>query len=197
MGARVSCIDPTPTGIYKSGPLGMIKSMVKTLAPLIPTERIESKIYLIRAKKVMVDTDLAELYGVPTGRLNEQIKRNLSRFPEDFMFRLTKQEAESLRSQFATLKTGRGEHRKYLPLVFTEQGIAMLSSVLNSERAIQVNIYIIRVFTRLRELLASHKELRDKVEEHDQHLKSVFAALRKLLTPPKEPKKNKIGFAVE
>jgi hypothetical protein len=161
---------------------------------LIPSERIENKIYLIRTKKVMIDSDLAELYGVPTRRLNEQVKRNLSRFPKDFMFRLTKQEVDALRSQFATLKPGRGEHRKYLPLVFTEQGIAMLSSVLNSERAVQVNIFIIRVFTRLRELLASHKELRDKVEEHDKQLKVVFETIRKLLTPPPEEPRNPIGF---
>jgi len=171
--------------------------MATTLTTLIPSERIENKIYLIRTKKVMLDSDLAELYGVPTRRLNEQVKRNLTRFPKDFMFRLTKTEADSLRSQFATLKTGRGEHRKYSPLVFTEQGIAMLSSVLSSERAAQVNIYIIRVFTRLRELLASHKELRDKVDEHDEKLKVVFETIRKLLTPPKEPKKRRIGFGVE
>jgi ORF6N domain len=171
--------------------------MVKTLTPVIPSERIENKIYLIRGEKVMVDADLAELYGVSTKRLNEQVKRNLTRFPEDFMFRLTKQEAESLRSQIATSKkVGRGG-RRYEAFCFTEQGIAMLSGVLNSERAVQVNIYIIRVFTRLRELLASHKELRDKVEEHDKQLKVVFEAIRKLLTPPEEPPKRRIGFGVE
>jgi phage regulator Rha-like protein len=175
----------------------MMENMAKTLTPLIPSERIENKIYLIRAKKVMVDSDLADLYGVETKVLNQAVKRNISRFPEDFMFQLTKEEAGSLRSQFVTLKTRRGEHRKYSPLVFTEQGIAMLSSVLNSERAVQVNIYIIRVFTRLRELLASHKELRDKIEEHDKQLKVVFETIRKLLTPPKEPPKRKIGFGVE
>jgi hypothetical protein len=168
--------------------------MAKTLTPLIPSERIENKIYLIRGEKAMLDSDLAELYGVTTKRLNEQVRRNLTRFPEDFMFRLTKQEAESLRSQIATSKkVGRGG-RRYEALCFTEQGIAMLSSVLNSERAVQVNIYIIRVFTRLRALLASHKELRDKVEEHDKQIKVVFDAVRKLLTPPKEPKKSPIGF---
>jgi hypothetical protein len=120
-----------------------------------------------------------------------------SRFPEDFMFRLTKQEADSLRSQIATSKkAGRGGAR-YAPLCFAEYGIAMLSSVLNSERAVQVNIYIIRVFTRLRELLASHKELRDKVDEHDKQLKIVFETIRKLLTPPEEPPKRRIGFGVE
>jgi hypothetical protein len=168
--------------------------MVKTLTPLIPSERIENKIYLIRGEKAMLDSDLAELYGVTTKRLNEQVRRNLTRFPEDFMFRLTKEEAESLRSHFATSKkVGRGG-RRYEALCFTEQGIAMLSSVLNSERAVQVNLYIIRVFTRLRALLVSHKELRDKVEEYDKQIKVVFDAVRTLLTPPKEPKKSQIGF---
>jgi phage regulator Rha-like protein len=171
--------------------------MVKTLPPLIPSERIENKIYLIRTKKVMLDSDLAELYGVETKVLNQAVKRNITRFPKDFMFRLTTKEAESLRSQFVTSKKGGRGGARYAPLCFTEQGIAMLSSVLNSERAVQVNIYIIRVFTRLRELLASHKELRDKVDEHDKQLKVVFETIRELLTPPKEPKKRRIGFGVE
>jgi hypothetical protein len=145
----------------------------------------------------MIDADLAELYGVETKVLNQAVKRNITRFPKDFMFQLTTEEAESLRSQFVTSKKkGRGGVR-YAPFCFTEQGIAMLSSVLNSERAVQVNIYIIRVFTRLRELLASHKELRDKVEEHDKQLKVVFEAIRKLLTPPEDPPKRRIGFGVE
>jgi hypothetical protein len=169
----------------------------KTLTPLIPSERIENKIYPVRGEKAMLDSDLAELYGVSTKRLNEQVKRNLTRFPEDFMFRLTKEEADSLRSQFATSKKGRRGGRRYEALCFTEQGIAMLSSVLNSERAVQVNIYIIRVFTRLRQLLVSHKELRDKIEEHDKQFKVVFETIRKLLTPPKEPAKRRIGFGVE
>ena len=114
-------------------------------ASLIPAERIERAIILIRGQKVLLDSDLAGLYGVSTKRLNEQVRRNRSRFPEDFMFRLTAEEAESLRSQIATLKTGRGQHRKYVPHAFTEQGVAMLSSVLNSERAIEVNIAIMRL----------------------------------------------------
>jgi len=171
--------------------------MVKTLTPFIPNERIENKIYLVRTKKVMLDSDLAELYGVETKVLSQAVKRNITRFPKDFMFQLTTEEAESLRSQFVTSKKrGRGGVR-YAPRCFTEQGIAMLSSVLNSERAVQVNIYIIRVFTRLRELLASHKELRDKVDEHDKQLKLVFETIRKLLTPPKEPPRRRIGFGVE
>src|SRR6266849_10784845 len=123
---------------------------------LIPSERIEKAILLIRGQKVMLDSDLAELYGVATKRLNEQVRRNRARFPKDFMFQLTGKEAESLRSQNATLKKGRGRHRKYAPYAFTEQGVAMLSSVLNSERAIEVNIAIMRAFVRLREILSSH-----------------------------------------
>jgi hypothetical protein len=126
-----------------------------------PLERIERSILLIRGHKVMLDADLAVLYAVSTKRLNEQVRRNRSRFPGDFMFQLTGEEVRSLRSQFATSKKGRGG-RRYSPLVFTEQGIAMLSTVLNSERAIQVNIEIMRAFVRLREMIATHKDLARK-----------------------------------
>lgn len=125
---------------------------------ILPRERIERSILLLRGHKVMLDADLAVLYGVSTKRLNEQVRRNRSRFPDDFMFQLTAEEVRSLRSQFATSKPGRGG-RRYAPLVFTEQGIAMLSTVLNSERAIQVNIEIMRAFVRLREMIATHKDL--------------------------------------
>ena len=118
----------------------------------VPVERITSKIYLIRGMKVMLDRDLAELYGVETKVLKQAVRRNIKRFPEDFMFELTKSEEKSLRSQIVTLK--RGQHAKYLPFAFTEQGVAMLSSVLNSERAIEVNIQIMRAFTQLRQMLA-------------------------------------------
>ena len=118
----------------------------------ISVQLIERRIYLIRGQKVMIDFDLAELYGVPTKRLNERISRNKKRFPEDFMFRLTKEETESLRSQFATSNRGRGG-RRYLPYAFTEQGVAMLSTVLNSEQAIAVNITIMRAFVKLRQML--------------------------------------------
>ncbi|MEK9150288.1 MAG: ORF6N domain-containing protein [Candidatus Desantisbacteria bacterium] len=158
---------------------------------LVPIERIEGKILLIRGQKVMLDRDLAELYGVPTRRLNEQVKRNIKRFPEDFMFQLTKEETDSLRSHFAILK--RGEHFKYLPYAFTEHGILMLSSVLNSERAILVNIQIMRAFTRIRRILASHEELRRKIEEHDAQIQVIFEAIRQLMTPPVKEMK-KIGF---
>lgn len=161
---------------------------------LVPIELIEKKILLIRGHKVMLDSDLAVLYGVTTKRLNEQVRRNLRRFPLDFMFQLTSDEAESLRSQFATSKRG---GRRYLPYVFTEQGVAMLSSVLNSERAIEVNILIMRAFVKLREMLATHKDLAKKLEEmekkYDEQFKVVFEAIYELMKPP-EPKKRQIGF---
>ncbi len=164
---------------------------------LIPVEMIERKIYLIRGDKVLLDGDLAELYGVEVKRLKRQVRRNLTRFPEDFMFELRKEEYDSLRSHFGTLK--RGEHTKYLPYAFTEQGVAMLSSVLNSERAIHVNIAIMRAFVKLREMLATHKDLARKLNEmenkYDAQFKVVFDAIRQLMTPP-EPKKRKIGFIV-
>ena len=167
---------------------------------LVPSERIEKRIFLFRGQRVMLDTDLAELYRVTTKRLNEQVRRNIKRFPSDFMFQLTKEEDESLRSQIATLKGGRGQHRKYLPYVFTEQGVAMLSSVLNSERAVQVNIEIMRAFVRLRELMSTHKDLARKLEtlekKYDAQFKVVFDAIRQLMTQP-EPKKLKIGFLVK
>jgi len=166
---------------------------------LIPIERIERLILLIRGHKVMLDSDLAELYGVTTKRLNEQVRRNLSRFPEDFMFQLTESETHLLRSQFATSKEGRGG-RRYLPYAFTEHGVAMLSSVLNSERAIKVNIEIMRAFVRLRRLLASHADLVRKLDtlerKYDAQFKVVFDAIRELMKPP-ESKKRPIGFLVE
>ena len=164
---------------------------------LLPIERIESKIYLVRGKKVMFDKDLAGLYEVETKMLNRAVRRNIDRFPEDFMFQLNKQEIKlwSLRSQFGTLK--RGQHVKYAPLVFTEQGVAMLSSVLHSQQAIQVNIQIMRTFTKLREMLATNKELREKIEKlerkYDQQFRVVFEAIKKLLSAEEKPKA-KIGF---
>lgn len=162
-------------------------------------ERIEKRIFLLRGLKVMLDSDLAQLYGVPTRRLNEQVRRNIRRFPSDLMFQLTREEAESLRSQNAISKGGRGG-RRYAPLAFTEQGVAMLSSVLNSERAIQVNIEIMRAFVRLRELIASHKDLAQRLDElekkYDVKFRLVFDAIRELMTPP-EPPRRRIGFHVE
>ncbi|MEW5949680.1 MAG: ORF6N domain-containing protein [Thermodesulfobacteriota bacterium] len=163
---------------------------------LILVEMIERRIYLIRGHKVMLDRDLAELYEVPTRRLNEQVRRNIARFPSDFMFQLSSEETEKLRSQFATSSSGHGG-RRYLPYVFTEQGVAMLSSVLNSERAIQVNIAIMRTFVKLREMLATNKDLSRKLadleKKYDAQFRAVFDAIRQLMTPP-DPKKRKIGF---
>ncbi|MEW6041390.1 MAG: ORF6N domain-containing protein [Elusimicrobiota bacterium] len=167
---------------------------------IVITESIEKKILVIRGRKVLLDRDIAELYGVPTKRLNEQVRRNSGRFPDDFMFQLTKEEADSLRSQNATLK--RGEHFKYLPYAFTEQGVAMLSSVLNSERAISVNIAIMRVFVRLRQILYTHKEFAEKlnehsyiIEKHSEKIKKIFGAIHKLENPSLKPKP-KIGFKI-
>ena len=165
---------------------------------LILHEVIERKIFLIKKHKVMLDRDLAKLYKVPTKRLNEQVKRNKKRFPRDFMFQLTKGEADCLRSQNATLK--RGQHSKYLPYVFTEQGVAMLSSVLHSERAIQVNIAIMRVFVKLRQILSTHRklaykldQLERKTEKHDTEIQAIFEAIRQLMTIP-EKSRRRIGF---
>jgi hypothetical protein len=167
---------------------------------LIPVELIEKKILLIRGEKVMLDNDLAELYDVPVRILNQAVKRNIDRFPEDFMSQLSKEEADSLRSQIVTLKRGRGEHRKYLPYVFTEQGVAKLSSVLNSERAVRVNIEIIRAFVNLRKMLASNAELSRKLaaleKKYDAQFKVVFDTIRELMRPPEKPKQ-KIGFKRE
>ncbi len=165
----------------------------------IPVEIVQSKIYFIRGYKVMLDQDLAERYGVTNRRLKEQVRRNLRRFPDDFMLQLTWEEVESSRSHFATLN--RGGNIKYLPYAFTEQGIAMLSSVLNSEKAIDVNIQIIRVFTQLREFMISNKELALKIQElekkYDNQFKSVFEAIRRLMTYPDDGyKRTKIGFKV-
>jgi phage regulator Rha-like protein len=171
---------------------------------LIPAERIERSILLIRGQKVLLDSDLAELYGVATKAFNQAVKRNGQRFPADFMFQLTAEEAAALRSQFVTLKPSRSQHRKYLPYAFTEQGVAMLSSVLNSERAIDVNIAIMRAFVRLREILGTHKdlaaklaELEKKLGEHDEKFQLVFEAIRQLMAPPPASKKRRIGFAAD
>jgi hypothetical protein len=155
---------------------------------LIPQERIEKCIYLIRGHKVMVDTDLATLYKVETGAINRAMKRNRERFPEDFCFQLTEEEYDSLRCQTGTLKEGRGKHRKYLPFVFTEQGVAMLSSVLQSKRAILVNVQIMRAFVQLREMLVSNKDLARKLanleKKYDHQFKIVFDAIRDLMAEP-------------
>ncbi len=169
--------------------------MKNTLA-VIPNERILSRIFLVRGKKVILDIDLAELYQVSTMRLNEQVKRNSKRFPPDFMFQLTKEEYENLISQIAISSWGGSRKR---PKVFTEQGVAMLSSVLNSDRAIQVNIQIIRTFTRLREILSQNKALANKIEKmerkYDKHISHIFKLIKKLTAEEERPKEP-IGFRV-
>jgi hypothetical protein len=162
----------------------------------MPVEEIEQAILSIRGQKLMLDSDLARLYGVPTRRLNEQVRRNRDRFPADFMFELTDAETAGLRSQIATSKTARGG-RRYAPLAFTEQGGAMLSSVLRSKRAVQVNIEIMRAFVNLRRILATHKDLASKLEaleqKYDAQFKVMFDAIRNLMAPP-PAKRRRIGF---
>lgn len=171
---------------------------------VLPDEMVMNKIYLIRGQKVMLDSDLAELYGVETKRLKEQVKRNEKRFPDDFMFQLTEKEFEILRSQIATSSWG---GKRYLPLAFTEQGVAMLSSVLNSERAIAVNIQIIRIFTKIRSMLLTHKDILlkleqierkmlkqdEKNEKFEKEIQIIFKALKQLLNSP-QPERERIGY---
>ncbi len=160
----------------------------------VPVEVIERKILFIRGQKVMLDKDLALLYDVETKMLNRAVKRNIERFPDDFMFQLTKEEFDNLKFHFGTSSWG---GQRYLPYAFSENGVAMLSSVLNSKRAIQVNIQIMRTFTKIREMLATHKELRLKIEEmekkYDAQFKVVFDAIKQLMEPPKKARK-RIGF---
>lgn len=172
--------------------------MSKTQA-IVPAERIESRILLIRGHKVMLDSDLAALYGVPTKALVQAVSRNKERFPADFMFQLSPQEFKILRSRTVTSNAGRGG-RRYAPYAFTEQGVAMLSSVLRSKRAILVNIQIMRAFVKLRKMLATrralaHKldELEKRIEGHDEEITAIFEAIRKLMEPPEKPS-SRIGF---
>jgi len=164
----------------------------------ISVEVIAARIFEVRGKKVMLDSDLAELYGVKTKVLIQAVRRNKARFPFDFMYMLTRQEVVNLRSQFVTSSWG---GRRYMPYVFTQEGVAMLSSVLNSERAIRVNIQIMRAFVKFKELLLTHKDLALKIEalerkytNHDEEIKIIFEAIRQLLEPPPIPKKPAIGF---
>ncbi len=160
---------------------------------LIPVERIQKSIYVIRGHKVMLDSDLASLYGVETKVLLQAVRRNKERFPIDFMFQLSTGEFKILRSQIVTSSWG---GRRYAPYAFTEQGIAMLSSVLRSSRAIKINIAIMRVFVHLRKILADNAALRKKLEEHDEQIKYIFNLLGQMLQSPKNPKK-RIGFLTE
>jgi hypothetical protein len=169
----------------------MLKKKERTLSrQLVTVEAIERRIFLIRGQKVMLDRDLAALYQVTTGNLNLGIRRNPERFPEDFMFQLTKEEFENLRLQFAISKWG---GRRYRPYAFTEHGVAMLSSVLKSRRAVQMNILIIRAFIRLREILATHKDLARKQQEQGAQIAAVYNLVKKLMIPPKS-RRHTIGF---
>lgn len=163
----------------------------------VAVEHVERRILQMRGHKVMLDSDLAELYGVETKALNRAVRRNRDRFPADFMFQLTGEEHNALRFQFGTSKPGRGG-RRYLPLAFTEQGVAMLSSVLRSRRAVRVNVEIMRAFIRLRGILAEHKELARRLADVEVKVQNVFDVLRKLQEPPPppapEPPKPRIGF---
>jgi hypothetical protein len=168
------------------------------------TQPLISRIRTVRGQKVLLDSDLAELYGVATKVLVQAVKRNLQRFPADFMFRLTDQDLRALRSQIVTLDEaqerpkGRGRHAKYAPYAFTEQGVAMLSSVLRSERAVQVNVQIMRAFVRLRGLIGQNRELARRLDDlesrYDRQFKVVFDAIRELMTPPAPAPKRRIGF---
>jgi hypothetical protein len=175
-------------------------SAMTSKSDFIPIERIESLIILVRGEKVMLDADLARLYSTTTKRLNESVRRNLKRFPPDFMFVLTDRELAALRSQNATSKRSGHGGRRYLPFVFTEQGVAMLSSVLNSERAVEVNIMIMRAFVKLRQLLGTHADLARKLDalerNYNAQFKVVFAAIRELMKPP-EPKRRPMGFRAD
>lgn len=172
---------------------------------LIATPAIDKRIFVVRGRRVMLDEDLADLYGVETKRLVEQVKRNLERFPEDFMVQLSKEETTALRSQIATSNTGRGG-RRYAPYAFTEQGVAMLSSVLRSKRAIAVNIEIMRAFVELRRVASSfvalqerlevlEREMAGRLDQHDEQLEQIFKVLHQLITPPQRSKRP-VGFRV-
>jgi phage regulator Rha-like protein len=163
---------------------------------LIPVERIEKKIYVFRGERVMLDSDLAEIYEVETKMFNRAVKRNINRFPEDFMFQLTAEEDERLRSQIGTSKKGRGG-RRYLPYVFTEHGAIMAASILNSDRAVEVSVQVVRAFIKMRQMLASNADLAKKIEalerKYDSQFKVVFDAIKQLMMPPEKTKGN-IGF---
>jgi phage regulator Rha-like protein len=192
MNINLNCLpNKKKTNMTNNETLG-VRSKKKTM---LPSETITNRIYFIRKLKVMLDRDLAELYGVETGQLKRSVRRNIDRFPKDFMFELANKEYNSLRSQIGILE--RGLHSKYKPMVFTEQGVAMLSSVLNSKRAIQVNIQIMRAFYKLRQMLANHEDMKRKIEEmeakYDKQFRIVFEAIKQLLAEDKKPKR-KIGF---
>jgi hypothetical protein len=180
----------------------MAKKKVIKSRSLILTERIENSILLVRGEKVMLDKDLAELYGVETKVFNQAVKRNIKRFPDDFMFQLTQKELETWRSQFVTSNPAAKMSLRRKPYAFTEQGVAMLSSVLHSDRAVEVNIEIMRAFVRIRKLTATHKDLAStladvekRLDKHDHHFHAVFETIRQLVEPPTQQQKDRrIGF---
>ena len=172
----------------------------------MPTEFIAERIFVVRGQKVILDSDLAALYEVPTKRFNEAVKRNLARFPADFMFALTAEEWAALRSQIATLEPGPGQHRKYLPYVFTEHGAIMAATLLNSPRAVEVSVYVVRAFVQLREFVSSNKDLarqlkaleqriEKKLGSHDQAIAGIIDTLRQLMSPAKA--RRRIGFVID
>lgn len=173
------------------------EAVPETAAVLVPVERVERRILFIRGEKVILDADLAELYGVTTKRLNEQVRRNRDRFPPDFMFQLTPEEFDCLRSQNATSNVGRGGRRS-LPFVFTEHGAIMAANILSSQRAIGASVTVVRAFVRLRQMLASHADLARKLEDlekrYDSHFKQVFAAIRALMESPEDSPGKRIGY---
>ena len=175
-------------------------------AVLVPAEIIAERIFIVRGQKVILDADLATLYEVPTKRFNEAVKRNVAKFPADFMFALSATEWAALRSQIATLEPGRGQHRKYLPYVFTEHGAIMAATLLNSPRAVQVSVFVVRAFVQLREFLASNKDLarqlkalekriEKKLGSHDQAIAGIIDTLRQLMSPVTA--KRRIGFVID
>lgn len=168
---------------------------------IILVDQIEPLIHSVRGHKIILDSDLAKLYGVTAKRLNEQIRRNIDRFPDDFMFQLTSDEMNSLRSQNATLKKGRGQHRKYPPHAFTEHGTIMAANVLKSDRAVEVSVYVVRAFVKLRQFALTHQELGAKLDQlerrvagHDDAIQELVSTIRQLLSPPYPKKKPAIGF---
>ncbi|WP_303784072.1 ORF6N domain-containing protein [Azovibrio restrictus] len=170
------------------------------LSVITDGQSIACRIHLIRGQKVLLDSSLAELYGVPTKRFNERVKSNADRFPADFMFQPTEEEHSALRSQNATLKTGRGQHRKYLPYAFTEHGAIMAATILNSPRAIEMSVFVVRAFVQLREMLSVHKDLAARLDaleqKYDARFKVVFDAIRQLMIPPEKEKRG-IGFMAD
>jgi len=176
-------------------------------AAFVPVEHITQSVLVLRSQRVLLDAELAALYGVTIKRFNEQVRRNRGRFPADFMFQLSTEEHAALRSQFATLKSGRGEHRKYLPYAFTEHGAIMAATILNSTRAVEMSVYVVRAFVKLRELLGSNKELARRLDElearlekklatHDRAIAAILAAIRQLMNGP-TPKRRPIGFTAD